>query len=185
MSTHTSHFGGQRRIQGLIRLVRLLALVGGAAQLLLPLLFWSQPEWVARVARQEWGSSAANLQLDGGSRLAGLAASALPALVGAWAMWQVWCLFGCYARSELLALAPVRHLHRLGLALVGLALAMPLGQTLALLALTLGNPPGERQLALTLSSEHYLCLLFGLMLLAIAAVMREAVRVADENAEFI
>ena len=56
---------------------------------------------------------------------------------------------------------------------------------LALLALALANPPGERQLALTLSSEHYLCLLFGLMLLAIAAVMREAVRVADENAEFI
>ena len=184
MSTHTSHFGGQRRIQGLIRLVRLLALVGGTAQLLLPLLFWSQPDWVAKVARHEWGATA-SLQLDGGARLTGLAASALPALLGAWAMWQVWRLFGCYARGELLALAPVRHLHRLGLALAGMALALPLGQTLSVLALTLGNPAGERQLALTLSSEHYLCLLFGLMLLAIAAVMREAVRVADENAEFI
>ncbi|MDN3920742.1 DUF2975 domain-containing protein [Roseateles violae] len=174
---------GLQRIRRLAWLVRLLSLVGVAGVLLLPLLFWSQPDWVASVARREWGLT--TLQLDGGARLGGLAATALPAGCALAAIWQIWRLFGCYGRGELLAPRPARHLHRLGLALVALAFAMPVAHTLNVLALTLGNPPGQRMLTFGLSSMHYLSLLFGLMLLALAAVMQEAARVADENAEFI
>ena len=69
--------------------------------------------------------------------------------------------------------------------LCALAAAQPLGHTLAILALTWGNPKGERQLWFGLSSDHYLSLLFGLLLLALAQVLHEAARVADENAEFV
>ena len=69
--------------------------------------------------------------------------------------------------------------------MVSLAAALPLGQTLTVLALTLGNPPGQRQLWVGLTSQHYLSLLFGLVLLAVSTVLVEAARVADENAEFV
>jgi hypothetical protein len=174
---------GLRRIRRLALLVRLLSLIGALTLSTLPLLFWSRPGWVASVARQEWG--VIQVQLDAGARLGGLAATALPIAFGLWAMWQIWSLFGCYARGELLAPRPAHHLHRLGLALVGLAVAMPLGHTFSVLALTLGNPPGQRHLIFGLSSQHYLSLLFGLMLLALAAVLGEAARVANENAEFV
>jgi Protein of unknown function (DUF2975) len=171
------------RIRRLSSWVRLMCAGAAAVLLALPLLFWSQPGWVARVAQQEWGVKV--IQLDALSRLGGWLATATAASIGMWALWEIWRLFGCYARGELLSHRPAMHLHRLGLALISLAAAMPLSQTLSVLALTLGNPPGQRQLMVGLSSQHYLSLLLGLVLLALAQVMREAARVAEENAEFI
>lgn len=174
---------GLSRIRRLARAVRLLSLLGAATLLLIPPLFWSRPDWVTQVAQRHWG--VLQLQLDAAARWAGLASSALPVAVGLWALWEVWRLFGCFAGGELLARRPAAHLRRLGLALIAQAVALPLAQTLAVLALTFGNPPGQRQLLFYLSSDHYLSLLFGLVLLALAMVMHEAARVADENAEFV
>lgn len=174
---------GLRRIRRLAWIVRLLCLCGVAVIGTLPFIFWAQPDWVAEVAAKAWGL--ATMQVDLGSRLWALAGSLLPASVSVFALWQMWSLFGCFAQGELLARRPAQHLRRLGVALCALAAAQPLGQTLEILALTFGNPAGERQLAFSLSADHYLSLLFGLLLLALAQVLHEAARVADENAEFI
>lgn len=174
---------GLRRIRRLAWIVRLLCLVGLVVIGTLPFIFWAQADWVAEVAASTWKLS--KLQLDLASRLWGLAASMVPTSVSLFALWQMWALFGCFAEGELLALRPAQHLRRLGLGLCTLSAAQPLGQTLAILALTWGNPKGERQLWLGLSSDHYLALLFGLLLLALSQVLTEAARVADENAAFI
>ena len=174
---------GLRRIRRLAWIVRLLCLIGLVVIGTLPFIFWAQPEWVAEVAGSTWKLS--KLQLDMSSRLWGLAASMVPTSVSLFALWQMWALFGCFAEGELLALRPAQHLRRLGLGLCSLAAAQPLGHTLAILALTWGNPKGERQLWFGLSSDHYLALLFGLLLLALSQVLAEAARVADENAGFV
>lgn len=174
---------GLRRIRRLAWVVRLLCLLGVVVIGTLPFIFWAEADWVAEVASHLWNVN--KLQLDLGSRLWGLAASMLPTSVSLFALWQMWSLFGCFAQGELLARRPAQHLRRLGLGLCALAAAQPLGQTLAILALTWGNPKGERQLWFGLSADHYLALLFGLLLLALAQVLSEAARVADENAEFI
>lgn len=174
---------GLRRIRRLAWIVRLLCLLGVVVIGTLPFIFWAQADWVAEVAAKTWGLT--TMQLDLGSRLWALAASALPASVSVFALWQMWSLFGCFAQGELLARRPAQHLRRLGVSLCILAAVQPLGQTLGILALTFGNPKGERQLAFSLSSDHYLSLLFGLLLLALAQVLHEAARVADENAEFV
>lgn len=174
---------GLRRIRRLAWVVRLLCLLGVVVIGTLPFIFWAQPGWVA-----DWASQQANInkvQLDLGSRLWGMAATLLPASVSLFSLWQMWSLFGCFAQGELLARRPASHLRRLGFGLCVLAAAQPLGHTLAILALTWGNPKGERQLWFGLSSDHYLALLFGLLLLALAQVLSEAARVADENAEFV
>ncbi|CAM3822566.1 DUF2975 domain-containing protein [Roseateles saccharophilus] len=174
---------GLRRIRRLAWVVRTLCLLGVVVIGTLPFIFWAEPDWVAEVASKLWAVD--TLQLDLGSRLWGLAASLLPASVSLFALWQMWSLFGCFAQGELLTQRPAQHLRRLGLGLCALAAAQPLGQTLVVLALTWGNPKGERQLWFGLSGDHYLALLFGLLLLALAQVLHEAARVADENAEFV
>jgi hypothetical protein len=174
---------GLRRIRRLAWIVRLLCLFGVVVIGTLPFIFWAEPQWVADVAARTWNLG--KLQLDLGSRLWGLAASMLPTTVSLFTLWQMWSLFGCFAQGELLARRPALYLRRLGLGLCALAAAQPLGHTLAILALTWGNPKGERQLWFGLSSDHYLALLFGLLLLALAQVLHEAARVADENAEFV
>lgn len=184
-TTSPSAFPDLARIQRLARWVRAMCLLGMAIGVALPLALWSQPEWLAEVARQHWGAGQVPLQLDLGARAMGLLASALPSALLIYVLWQLWLLFGRYGRGEVWTLASARHLHRAALAMTALAPALPLAKTLALLALTLGNPPGQRLLSLGLSMQDYLTLLFGLVLLAVATVMREAVRMAEENAEFV
>lgn len=174
---------GLRRIRRLAWVVRLLCLFGVVVIGTLPFIFWADPIWVAEVASKTWNLT--TMQLDLGFRLGGLAAMLLPTAASLFTLWQMWSLFGCFAEGELLARRPATHLRRLGLGVSSLAAAQPLGHTLAILALTWGNPKGERQLYFSLSSDHYLALLFGLLLLALAQVLHEAARVADENAEFI
>lgn len=174
---------GLRRIRRLAWVVRGLCLLAVVVIGTLPFIFWAEPDWVAEVASRLW--TVRSLQLDLASRLWGLAASLVPASVSLFALWQMWSLFGCFAQGELLARRPAQHLRRLGLALCALAAAQPLGETLVVLALTWGNPKGERQLLFQLTGDHYLSLLFGLLLLALAQVLHEAARVADENAEFV
>ncbi|MFT7721803.1 MAG: DUF2975 domain-containing protein [Roseateles sp.] len=174
---------GLPRIRRLAWVVRALCLLGVVVIGTLPFIFWAEPLWVGEVAARTWQLD--RVQLDLGSRLWGLAASLLPTSVSLFALWQMWSLFGCFAQGELLARRPAAHLRRLGLGLCALAAAQPLGHTLAILALTWGNPEGERQLWFGLGAEHYLALLFGLLLLALAQVLGEAARVADENAGFV
>lgn len=173
----------QRRIARLSRWVRLICALLGLLMLGMPALFWAQPGWVESVARSEWGLSA--LQLDGLARLGGLAASLLSSAVALWALWQVWQLFGCLSRGELFSQRTAQYLQKSGAALLLLVLALPLSRTLAVLALTLGNPAGKRMLVLNLDFNQLACLLAGLVLLALARVMHEAARVADENASFV
>jgi uncharacterized membrane protein len=52
-------------------------------------------------------------------------------------------------------------------------------------ALSVGNPPNERAITIAFSINDYFALLVGGVLLAIATVMREAARLAEENASFV
>jgi ACR3 family arsenite efflux pump ArsB len=99
--------------------------------------------------------------------------------------WQLWTLFGGYARGEIFSLAAALRLRRLGLAVMSLFVARPLTTALLSAVVTSNAPPGQRHVVLSLGSDDYFCLLMGVVLLAIARVMREAARLAQENAEFV
>lgn len=116
--------------------------------------------------------------------LRGLAV-ALPSLVSLAELWLLFRLFGRYRQGLVFDLGSVRLLQFLGHGLWMLALARPISHTLMVLAYTLQNPPGQRQLVLSVSTDHYTLLLMGLLLVAISRVMQESVRLARENAEFV
>ncbi|MCH7342050.1 DUF2975 domain-containing protein [Pelomonas sp. CA6] len=179
-------FPGLHRIRLLARWVRLLCAVAALGLMLAHVWIWTHPELLENVARRQWtvGDSAL-LQFGPGNRLLGAVVSLPSLLVALVGLWQLWRLFGCYARGLVFAAEPVRRLHSVGWAVTALAPLLPLSQTFAVLALSWNNPPGTRLLVFTVSSEHYLALLFGLVLLAMARIMQEAQRVAQENAEFI
>lgn len=176
---------GLARVRRLSWWVRFFCLLGAATLCAAPALLWSQPAWLESVARTSWIGNDAALQLDAGSRFLGWLTSCLPGGVLLFALWQIWCLFGFYRRGEIFAGGPALHLKRLGAALMVNTVAQPLSTTLAVLALTMGNPAGQRQLVVRLSFEHFTSLGFGLAMLVIGIVMQEAVRLAQENAEFV
>lgn len=176
---------GAPRLLWISRSVRVLALIGMVAVLVFAVAFWTDPDWIRKVASEQWRMSGKTLQLDGMSRLMAGVASAPSFALAIWALWQLWLLFGWYGRGEIFHPRAIHHLRRFGQAVVAMAPVMPLCDTLTVIALTWGNPPGQRLLMFNIGSEHYTHLLLGLVFLAIGQVMREAQRMARENAEFV
>jgi hypothetical protein len=113
--------------------------------------------------------------------LAGL----LPSGLGLAVLWQLWSLFGEYRRGAVFSPRALACLRRFASLLVVLALSSPLTQALMSVAISLDNPPGQRQIVISLGSNDYALVLGALVFVAIARVMTEAARVAEENEGFV
>ncbi|WP_431102158.1 DUF2975 domain-containing protein [Roseateles noduli] len=175
---------GLQRIRWIAHCVRAMALIAMAVVVGFHAMFWTNRGMVERTARKEWNLDFP-MQFDAVSRAGGLAVNLPLALLSLYALVCLWRLFGAYLRGEVFTDAATHGLRRLGQSVTAMALVMPLTDTATVLALTLGNPPGQRMLAVHLGSQHYIVLLLGLVLIAMAMVMREAQRMAQENAEFV
>jgi len=173
-----------QRIRWIAHCVRAMAMIAMAVLIGFHAMFWTNAALVERTVREDFGNEGV-LQLDAVSRAWGFAVNLPMTLLTLYALVALWRLFGGYLRGQVFTEASTRHLRRIGQSLTVMALVMPLSDTATLLALTAGNPPGQRMLSVHLGSQHYIVLLLGLVLTAMAMVMREAQRMAQENAEFI
>jgi hypothetical protein len=180
---HPGHHPGPG-LRRLVWLVRLLALVGAATLLTVPVLFWLDPDWVRAAGPALAGVAGERTVIDERARLLGGLASLPGVLLGLVALWQLWRLFGEYAAGRVFGAAAQRHLRGFAAALLASALVAPFMRAAVGVALTLGNPPGQRVLSLSLSWNDYLSILCGAVLLAVAAVMADAVRLAEDNEGF-
>jgi len=172
------------RVRRIARWVRAMALVGGIVLLTLGVTLWMSPTWVAKVAASEAGidmTSPVTPAMQWGGALVGM----VPVSLGLFALFQVWQLFGDYGRGAIFTPGATLRLRRLAWSLIGVAAAQVVARTATGLVLTMNNPPGQKMLVIRLSSHDYVLLLFGVLLLAIAWVMVEATRLAQENAEFV
>jgi hypothetical protein len=184
-SPHSAPPDGTFSMKGLARAVQVLALLGACGLLQYAVqLAWAPGLMIEYVLHEVMPELP--YRTPDGLTLAVLWVSlSLPLVAGLMLLWHVWRLFGHYAAGRVFDLASVRHLQWLGWGLLTLAAARPLSHTLAVLALSWHNPPGQRQLLVAINSDHYALLMLGLVLVAMARIMRESVRVAQENAEFI
>lgn len=169
----------------LTRWVRALALLGVLGLCVVPTAFWLSPDWVRATGASAAGIVGHTITVDARARWLGAAGSLPSVLLGLWTLWQLWRLFGEYAAGRVFSSPAQRHLHHMARGLLGLALLGPLTRTGMALALTWGNPPGQKILALGLEGQDYLGLLGGAVLLAVATVTAEAARLAEENDGFV
>ena len=172
------------RVRRIARWMRAMALLGGAV-LCMTIVLWSSPEWIAKVIAHEAGLDDARITVTPAVQWAGVFVGMVPISVGLFALFQVWHLFGDYGRGAIFTPGATARLRRLAWSLIGVAAVQVLARTAIGLVLTMNNPPGEKVLIVRISSDDYVVLLFGVLLLAIAWVMVEATRLAQENAEFI
>jgi hypothetical protein len=181
---HPTHLPGALR--GWVFSLRLLTLLGALALAVVPLWFWSEPEWVRASGRSLVGLlPEAPLTVDSRALWLGLAASLPGVLLGAWALWALWRLLKAYAQGRFFEHEARQCLRRFAWALLLMALWVPLQKGLFGVALTLGNPPGQRMLVLGLGWSDYLSVLVSVVLLTVAQVQAEAARLAEENAGFV
>ena len=116
-----------------------------------------------------------------GLGLVDLAGSALTIVI----LWQIRNLLRLYKTGTILHAENARYILRIGQGLVALSVFGLLAQTLDVLAITSGNPPGLRQLQIAVSdAELGLALAGGLMIL-IGWAMQQAATLADDHAAII
>jgi hypothetical protein len=155
-----------------------LIVVGMSAAAIIPA--WSRNLLLARL-----GETGARLPLGPSEQAIAALIIAVPVGVMIWGLWHVRALFRDFADGRVFTGTAARHLRQFGISVLLQGPLGPLTATALALALSLGNPPGQRYLVLTLSINDYFAVIVGGVLVAIAAVMREAARLADENASFV
>jgi hypothetical protein len=121
----------------------------------------------------------------GGSMiLAGMLGLIPVAIFVAW-MWEARGLFRLLGKSQSLDPAAPGLLVRLG----GLAFAAAVGnivaRTLAVLAMTMANPPGQRHLVFAIGTNEIASLIAGLLFFAFALMAQEFLRIEDENRSIV
>ncbi|WP_420134929.1 DUF2975 domain-containing protein [Rhodopseudomonas sp.] len=143
------------------------------------------PSWTRNLLLTKLGEIGARLPLDSGNQALAAVIIAVPVVVMLWGLVNVRALFAEFARGRVFTAAAATHLQRFGIAVLAQGLLGPVTATALALALSLSNPAGQRMLVLTFSSNDYVSVIVGGVLIAVAAVMREATRLADENASFV
>ena len=101
------------------------------------------------------------------------------------ALWRLWQLFGEYLHSRIFSARALTSLRGFARWMLAAAFWSPVYRAVLSVIVTWNNGPGKRELTLNLSSDDYLVLLLGVVLLAIASVMVEAARIAEDNEGFV
>jgi hypothetical protein len=168
--------------------MRALIVVGALILVLVPGFFWmAEPDVLQKAAADLLPASAqpGRFTITPAVRHGAIGVVAASVALGLYALLQVWHLFGAYGRGVVFGPEASGRLRRLAWALMAAALVRPLTKTVVVLLLTWHNPPGQRQLVISLSWEDYLSLLFGGLLFAMSWAMVEARRLEQENAGFV
>ena len=113
----------------------------------------------------------------------GLTALPLAATLGA--LWEAAGLLRAYAGGDVLGAEPAARIGRIGRWLLTLSVLWVLVPTLQVLLVTWGNPPGARQLSVTLHEGVYLAALAGGLMAVIGAAMRRAAAARAELDGFV
>lgn len=110
---------------------------------------------------------------------------ALPAAAMVYVLAQMGALFRCYCAGETLTPRCARHIRRIGGGILVMAALGAVVRPVQILLASLGNPPGDRVLAIGFGSMDLAAVLAGGLLLTIGWAMADAVRAAQENAEIV
>ena len=164
---------------------RALCYVAAALMVFGMVWLWRDPEHLSAYARGTIGLNSPVGGLSGRGYWAALVVGLVPAGLFVTAMIRLASLFARFGRGQVLEEGNAERLTRIGWLLTALGLATPLARTLQGLALTFDNPPGQRQLAISIDPGTFGALAAGAALVAFGLVLREAVRLSDENQSFV
>jgi hypothetical protein len=114
------------------------------------------------------------------ARLLGFCVDAVPVAITAVIFWNLAQLFKGYARGEVFTKGSVARIRRTGQLMLLLACLGPFVAGALSIALTLGNPPGQRQFAIGLSSADFTQIITALVIMVAAYVMDQGRALRDD-----
>lgn len=118
-------------------------------------------------------------------RLFGFLVTMIPGAIGIYGLIALRRLFDACRAGAIFAAGNALNLRAFAVSVVASALAkIMIGPVLSVLV-SWHNPPGTRELAITLSSDDLGALFVGFLFLVVAWIMAEAQRLAEDNAQIV
>ena len=174
----------QARFQRIARIARALILGGGALFTVNAVCTWLFPDYAVHIIKTETNAGIVG-PLTTATRLMFVAWDIPSLAVTLMALLRLWQLFGEYLQARVFSARALASLHSFARWLLAAAFLSPVYRAVLSVLVTLQNGPGKRELTLNLSSDDYLMVLMGVVLLAISSVMAEAARIAEDNEGFV
>jgi hypothetical protein len=173
------------RLKRMARIMSMVTIIGIGAVVILTILGLLITDWTRNLLLAKLGLAGAELPVAPSARFVIAIIIAVPVGVILYGLFAVRALFAEFALGHVFTARSARYLQIFAATVLAQAPLGPL-TTLALTsALTFGNPPGQRMVAVAFSLNDLFALIIGGVLYAAATVMREAARIAEENASFV
>ena len=174
----------QPRFRRIALFARWLVAAGAALFSLNALGTWIFPDYGARIITSQV-SVTILAPLSGWTRLAYVAWDIPSLAVILVALFRLWQLFGEYLHSRIFSARALTSLRGFARWTLVAAFWSPVYRAVLSVIATWQNGPGRRELTINLTSDDYMTVLLGVVLLAIASVMAEAARIAEDNEGFV
>jgi hypothetical protein len=174
-----------QRLNRLSRVMEIATTVGIVLVIVLTVLTLLIPDWTRNLLVAKLGHAGAALPVTPAARAAAGAVIALPVGIMLWGLLAARALFRDFAAGHVFGENAARRLQQFAAAILVQAPLGPLTSAALSVAVSLASETGERMHAITFSLHDYYALIIGGVLFAAASVMREAARIAEENASFV
>jgi len=173
------------RLRNVSRYARAFSYAAGSLMFFGLVWLWTDAQALAHYARSAIGLGDAVLAPSVRGYWVAFGLAWIPAGLFILAMLQLGRLFRAFGEGRVLVEENAAGLLRVGWLLACFGAATPIIRTLQSIALTFDNPPGQRHLAITLDPGIFAALAAAAALIAFGHVLREAIRLADENQSFV
>jgi hypothetical protein len=173
------------RLSRLSRAMEVVTLIGIALVVILSIAAVVIPDWTRNLLLAKLGQVGATLPVNAPARMAVAAVIAVPLGVMLWGLFAVRGMFREFASGRVFSVRAARYLQVFAATILLQAPLGPLVSAALSVAVSMTNESGERMHAIAFSLLDYYALIIGGVLYAAASVMREAARLAEENASFV
>lgn len=148
-------------------------------------LMFSDTQAVDAAIREEFVTAGEIITINGVSRTLTFLFEMIPVLIGIYIFFQAVRLFREYMGGRVFTFESAGKLNKIGWAVAALAPLGILSETLSVLALTMYNPAGQRQLSIGFSETEVYAIILGLLLVTLAKILHEAAIISEENQAII
>ncbi len=116
-----------------------------------------------------------------GEKFCGFLLNLIPLGINLLALGFLVKLFSLYEKGEIFSLKNVAYIRNIGYALLVGQLINPFYEMLMGLVLTLGNPPGQRMIAVTVNGTNLRTIVISVMIILISWIMTEGYKLREEQ----
>lgn len=160
-------------------------LAGIAIAVIGTLWVWTDQHLVRTILAPQFGLAGQPVTVTPMVQLTGIALSVPPIALLTYLLLQARAVFSGFAHGVTIGDLVAVRVRRIGWILVIKGLLTPFWRAAASVILTLANPSGHRAIALNIGLDDILWAIVGGLLVAIGWTLREAARIAEENASFV